>query len=453
MQEELQEIYEQVRAAFEREDPQAAAGLVVGLAAADVAELFAGLDRDEKIEIVRRLPPEDAAAVLSEVDDRSLPELFELLQDEEIVGLLDELDSDDAADIVGQLEDVDADRLVALLDQVDHQDAVEISELLRYPEDSAGGLMAKEYLSVGRGATVGKVVAALRRLDEGELLTLHSCFVTDRAGRLVGAVPLLRLLLSDPAAKVADIMEADPLSVDVMVDQEEVAHIFRKRDLFSLPVVDESRRLLGRVTVDDVIDVLTEEADEDVARLAGSNPEELGEVSVLRISRARLPWLMLGLFGQLLAALVLGGFEASLQEFVVLTLFIPMVMATAGNTGIQTSTIMIRRLVTSGSTALRPARQVGRELSVSTVNAAVLGLTILLVLWLWKSDPVVGIVIGLALASVVLLASVVGTVVPLFLHRVGADPTVATGPLITTINDVLGLLAYLGLANWLLRVL
>lgn len=453
MQEDLLPLFEAVLADLDEGRAAAAAARLTDRPPTDIADLFRSLDTDQRIEVVRHFPADLAASVLAEVDDRSLPELFEMLQDEEIVDLLDTLPSDDAADLVGHLEDDHADRVVQMLEQVDHQDAVELSELLRYPEDSAGGVMAKEYLSVRARQTLGAIVVALRQLDQRELQSLHYAYVVDDTGRLTGRVPLLQLLLTDPGRTVDEISEPVPVRAGVMDDQEDVANLILKHDLMSIPVVDAGERLVGRITVDDAMDVLAEEATEDAARLAGSSAEEVGETSVFRISRARLPWLFLGLMGQLVAALILDQYQESLRRSLILAFFIPMVMATGGNTGIQTSTIVIRLLITHEFDLFRAGRHLGRELLVGLFNGVLLGALMVGILVLWKGDVAVGVVIGLSLACVVVIAALFGSVIPLLLHRAGIDPTVATGPFITTTNDIVGIGVYLMLANWLLTVL
>jgi magnesium transporter len=451
MLDDLKPLYERILDCFEAEDPAGAAALLAGVSPADAADVLRGFDRDQKVDVLRHLEPEDAAQVLAELDERSLPELLDLLEDQEIVGMLDTLDSDDAADLVGHLDEEErVPRVVDLLDEVDHQDAVELSELLRYPEDSAGGIMAKEFLTVREDQTVGSVVATLQKMDEDDLASHHYVFVVDRSRRLLGRIALVKLLMSEKTRRAGTIMETDPISVAVMEDQERVANIFRKQDLISVPVVDEGGRMVGKITVDDAIDVMTEEATEDVARFAGSSREEVGETSVLRVSRARLPWLLLGLLGEMLSALVMSSHEEELRAKVILAFFVPMVMATGGNTGIQTSSIMIRLLATEEFDRFRAGRHLLRELLVGLLNGLLLGALVAGTLQVWRQEPMVGTIIGLALMSVVLLAATVGTVVPFLLDRLRIDPTVATGPFITTTNDVLGILVYLGLANWLL---
>ncbi len=453
MREDLQLLYELVSDDLAAGDPAAAAHRCAKMEPSDVADLFRSMESDDKIAIVRHLDAPTAAAILSEVDDRSLPELFELLRDEEIVDLLDTLPSDDAADIVGQLEDDHQDRVVGMLEQVDQQDAAELTELLRYPEDTAGGVMAKEYVSIREDQQVGAALPELRAMPDSELADLHFAFVVLADGTLVGRIPLLKMLLSDPTCPARDIMEEEPVAVNVLEDQERVAHLISDYNLMSVPVVDAAGKLVGRVTVDDAIDVLTEEATEDVARLAGSSAEEVGETSILRISRARLPWLLLGLFGQILAAVVLSRYEDSLRTWEVLVFFIPMVMATGGNTGIQTSTIVIRLLVTHEFDTRRAGRHLMRELGVNSLIGVLLGGVMVAVLAFWKKDLRVGVVIGVAITSVVLISATVGSMVPLILHRFRIDPTIATGPFITTVNDILGIAVYMALAHWLMTVL
>jgi magnesium transporter len=451
--EDLQILYDRVQADLERNDAATAATRLIDVRPTDLVDLFRALSTEDTIAVVRAMQPEQAAAVLSEIDDRSLVDVLELLQDGEIVEMLDTLPSDDAADLVSYLDEEDQGRVLEQLRAVDRQDAVEIEELLRYAEDTAGGLMAKEYLAARENQTIGAVQEELRKVAEEDLSKLHYCFVIDAEGRLVGSVPLLKLMLSTRERRLHEIMDPDPMRATVHDDQEHVANQFLWHDLVSLPIVDDHGRLVGRVTVDDAMDVLTEEATEDMARLAGSSAEEVGETSVWRISRARLPWLLLGLLGQMGAALVLSRFEESLRARVILTFFIPMVMATGGNTGIQTSSIMIRALVTHDFDRIRAGRHLARELGVSLLMGLLLGLVMVGALVLWKQDAALGIVIGLSLMSVVVMAAMVGSAVPLLCAKLNIDPTLATGPFITTTNDILGLLAYLAIAHFLLQAL
>ncbi len=447
MLEDLEALFQQILERFEADDVAGAARLLLDLTPADVADVLRGFEHERKVAVLRVLPAEVAAAILTELDERSLPDLLDLLKDREIVEMLDELDSDDAADVVAQMEDDQAVRVVDLLDKVDHQDAVELSELLRYPEDSAGGVMAKEFLSAGEGQTIGKIAEGLRRLGEEELLTHQFVFVVDDKGRLLGQIPIVKIFILRPDERASEAMNPNPVSIEVMEDQEKVAQVFRRRDLLSLAVVDANGRLVGRITVDDVIDVMTEEATEDMARFAGSSEDEFGETSVKAISRARLPWLLMGLGGELISALVISRFQSGLQTKVILAFFIPLVMATGGNSGVQTSSNLIRALATGDFDRFRARRHIAREVFVGLLNGFLLGAILVVTLVLFRQDPAVGFVIGLALMCVVVVASSIGTIVPLVLNWAGIDPALATGPFITTSNDVLGLLVYLSLAH------
>lgn len=452
MNEEFQELARQIRADLDGQAPGAAARRLADVAPAEIADLISPFDTADRILLVRQMPAELAAAVLSEIDDRSLADVMDLLQDREIVELLDTLPSDDAADLIGVMDLEDRERVIRMLERVDHQDAVELKELLRYPEDTAGGVMAKEYLSIPQDQKVGGVLDALRSMDEGELDSMHFAFVVDHDGRLVGRVGLLKLLLSPPESTAAEIMDHGPVRAQVADDQEAVANLFIRHDLVSLPVVDADEKLVGRVTVDDAMDVLEEEATEDVARLAGSSAQEVGSTSVWQISRARLPWLFAGLTGQTLAAVVISHFEASLQSRVILFFFIPMVMGTGGNTGIQTSSIMIRMLVTNDLDRRRARRHLAREFLVALFIGLVLGAIMTVTMSWWTHEPDVGIIIGCSLLSVVIISGMVGSLAPLLCDRLRIDPTLATGPFITTSNDVLGLMVYLGIAHLVLKV-
>jgi len=323
----------------------------------------------------------------------------------------------------------------------------EVSDLLQYGPETAGGLMDKEFIAVGEDQTCGEAVARLREMDEDELEDIHSVFAVDGAGRLTGRLQLFRLLLAPPQANMRDVMEQDPLYVDVNLDQEEVASFFMTHDLVSLPVVDHRMRLVGRIMADDVMDVIEDEATEDISRLAGVSVEEFGEKSAFRVARSRLPWLMGALAGELGSVLVLSRFEASLQSMVALSFYIPMIMALGGNTGIQTSSVVVRGLATGEVGFFHLGRHMLRELGTALLTGVAMAGAIYALSVVINGDPLLSVVLGLAMLLVILIAAMVGTGIPLLLHKLGVDPAVATGPFITTFNDVFGLLVYLSLAT------
>ncbi len=422
--------------------------LCLELSPGDLSEILRPLGVEETARILRTLPPDPLAEVLGEIDNRSLTALFTLLDVDEIADILEEMPSDEAADVIGELGREQAAEVLAAMEEDERGD---VSELLRYQPETAGGLMAKEFISCRETATIATAIAALRRFDEDELEDVHFVFALDDRGRLTGRVPLTRLLLSTPDTVIRDVMEPDPLYVDVDLDQEEVAGFFMTHDLISLPVVDHQMRMVGRITADDIMDVLEEEATEDISRLAGVSVEEFGEHSSLRVARSRLPWLVGALVGEVGSVLVLSHFGASLQTMVALSFYIPMIMALGGNTGIQTSSVVVRGLATGELGFFQLGRHMLRELGTALLTGAAMAVAISLLATLIHHNPQLSLLLGVAMLLVILMAAMVGAGVPLLLHRLGVDPAVATGPFITTFNDVFGLLVYLGLATVFLR--
>jgi magnesium transporter len=292
----------------------------------------------------------------------------------------------------------------------------------------------------------------LRQTDEDDLEEIHFVFVVDEKGRLTGRLPLVRLLLTRPVALVKDVMETEPLYVETGLDQEEVAAFFRIHDLISVPVVDHNRKLVGVITADDVLDVMEEEATEDISRLAGVSVEEFGEQSSFRVARSRLPWLLGALLGQLGAVVVMDYFEKSLAAKLALAFYIPMIMAMAGNIGIQTSSVVVRGLATGEVDFFHLGRHLLRELGTALITGFVVSVAIFLISFAVSQDLSLSIVLALTMLFVILFAALAGAGIPLLLHRAGIDPAVATGPFITTANDVVSMLIYLGLATVLLSL-
>jgi len=431
------------------EDDAVVRELALELAPGDLADVLRPLGVEDTARILRTLPPDPLAEVLSEIDNRSLNTLFNLLETDEIADILEEMPSDEATDVIGEL---DADQAEEILAAMEEEERTEVAELLQYPPESAGGLMDKEFTSCTADQTCDDAVAELRCLDEDDLDHTHFVFVVDGQGRLVGRLALNRLILADPGTALVEVMESDPLYVEVTLDQEEVAAFMQRHDLISLPVVDHGLRLLGRITADDVLDVMEEEATEDISRLAGVSVTEFGEQSSIRVARSRLPWLLGALVGQLGAVMVLDHFEQSLEAKVTLAFYIPMIMATAGNIGIQTSSVVVRGLATGEVDYYHLGRHLLRELGTALMTGLAVAVAIGVVSLLVSRDPDLSLVLGLTMLLVILFAAMAGTGIPLALHRVGVDPAVATGPFITTANDVVSMLIYLGLATLLLSL-
>ncbi len=434
---------------LEAGDDEGVRTLALELSPGDLSEALRPLSVEETARVLRVLPADPLAEVLSEIDNRSLSVLFTLLGVEEIADIIEEMPSDEATDVIGELDQEHAAEILAAMDE---EERSEVTELLQYAPETAGGLMAKEYASCRETQTCGEAIGALRALDEDDLAEIHFVFVVDAADRLTGRLPLTRLIVSDPATPVTEVMEADPLYVEVDLDQEEVANFFMIHDLISLPVVDHRLRLVGGITADDVLDVMEDEATEDISRLAGVSVGEFGEQSSMRVARSRLPWLIGALVGQLGAVLVLRHFEKSFEAQAALAIYIPMIMAMAGNVGIQTSSVVVRGLATGEVDYYHLGRHLMREFGTAVMTGVVIALGIWAVSLLVSGDSQLSLVLGLTMMLVVLFAAMAGTGIPLALHRVGVDPALATGPFITTANDVVSMLIYLGLATLLLSL-
>jgi len=430
------------------DDDEAMRSLATELSPGDLSEILRPLSVEDTARILRLLPADPLAEVLSEIDNRSLSALFTLLDIDEIADVIEEMPSDEATDVIGELADDQAQEILAAMEPEERD---EVTELLQYESETAGGLMGKEFVACDRDSTCGDAIATVRSLEEDDLEELHFIFVVEPDGRLVGRLPLVKMLLASPPTPVGEIMEPDPLYVPVDLDQEDVAQFCMTHDLITLPVVDDAGRLVGRITADDVLDVVEDEATEDISRLAGVSVAEFGEQSFLRVARSRLPWLFGALLGQIGAVLVLSRFEASLEAKVALAFFIPVIMGMAGNIGIQTSSVVVRGLATGEVDFYHLGRHMLRELLTSVLCGLAIAAA-LFVIALYFDDLYLAAVVALSMLMVIIFAAAAGTGVPLLLHRAGADPAVATGPFITTANDIFGLLIYLGLATVMLSL-
>jgi magnesium transporter len=415
---------------------------------ADAADLIEHLDPQERLYIFEILEPPGAGEVLVEIEPPVQERLLEELDNKVISEIVQELDSDDAADLVGDLPN---ERAREVIDALGDEVTVELEKLLPHAEDTAGGLMALEYVSVKASATVQKAIDIIRE-KRHEVENLYYLWVVDDFQRLVGVVSLKDLVLEPPETRVSQIMNPEVISVEVTRDQEEVVHLVKKYDLVSMPVVDEHQRLVGRITHDDIIDVIEEEADEDISLMAGVIHQEITEESTVKISRARLPWLIAGLFGGILAALVIDQFEASLEKILALSFFFPVIMAIGGNTGTQASTVAVRGLATGDISMVNIGRRLIMEMKVAFLNGLICGILLGLIVGIWLSDSGLGCVVALSLILIVLNSGFIGAAVPFALKRLNIDPALATGPFVTTSNDILSLFIYLGLVTLFLHM-
>ncbi|TKJ41102.1 magnesium transporter [candidate division LCP-89 bacterium B3_LCP] len=414
----------------------------------DIASLFLRLDRQGQNFVWDLLPEEITPEVLVELDEPAQEELLDALSEGEIGRLVDELDSDDAADVIGSLDDEKAQKV---LDTLDVESQRDVRRLLTYEEDTAGGIMALEVASVKEDSTVRQAVQELRDLVENEgVEDIYNVYIVSADGILRGVLNLRQFILAPPKTPVSELIEDDMIAVPTSLDQEDVANIFRKYDLVSLPVIDDYSRLVGRITVDDIVDVLTEEAEEDLSIIAGTRDEDPGERSTFKVFRERFPWLLTGLAGGLIAATVMHHFQATLLEVIALAFFVPVITAMAGSTAIQSSSIVVRGLAT-GEIGLRDLLpRIFKEIRVALLNGLVLGIVLGGIVSFWLQEFNLGILLGFILLINICIASVLGASAPILMKRIKIDPALAMGPFVTTAIDILGLLIYLGFAMMVL---
>jgi len=422
--------------------------LIEELHPADLADVVEHLESDEILAVFTRLMPERAGEVLKEISSPIQEKIAHELDDQTITNILNELNSDDATDIFSYLERERAEKISSL---VQPEVSEELQKLLGYETDTAGGIMALEFVSVNANSDIRGAIESIREKRE-DVEKLYYVWVVDDDGKLVGVVSMKDLLLEPIDTKIQDIMNADIISVDADTDQEEVARIIKQYDLTHVPVVNGQQKLIGRITNDDIIDVIEEEASEDISLMAGVLDQEIAEESALKISRARLPWLLLGLFGGLISAIVINHFHGSIEKILALSFFIPVIMAMGGNTGTQAATVVIRGLATGDISIVHTGKRLLTELWVALINGILCGILLGLVVGFWLSDPQLGLGVGVSLITVILFSGSFGAFVPLLLRKLNIDPALAAGPFITTSNDILGLLIYLSIITRFLMV-
>jgi magnesium transporter len=441
----MEDALEQIELLLQAGNFDAAAEYIRSLHPADGAEMLNTLEPTDQAEIVTRMEPDDLAGVFEQMDGEEAAELGQHLDVQALANVLDEMEADVAADLLGEMEPADA---TAVLEQMD--EANTIAPLLAYPEDTAGGIMNLPPPSLRRAMTVAEAFQFIKKNyhDASEVFYLY---VLDRHGQLIGVVNLRALILAEPAQTIDDIMLRDVISVRVDTDQEEVAQIFSRYDLLAVPVVDAEDHLVGIVTVDDVVDVLEEEATEDIYHLAqvSADSEILGTIG--SAIRARLPWLYVNLLTAFLAAGVVAYFEDTIAAVAVLAVFMPIVAGQGGNAGNQTMTIMVRSLALGEIDVSHAWRALRHEFFIGLLNGLSLGIGVGAVAWLWEGNPMLGAIIGLALMGNLVVAAVAGVLVPTTLKRLNIDPALASSIFVTTATDVMGFALFLGLATLLIR--
>ena len=413
---------------------------------ADIAEVLDEIKFEEAVYIIKLLDSETTAAVLTETDEDTLQKILKNLTAKEIAEEIAELDSDDAADMIAELPE---ERQEAVMSKIEDEEHVkEIEELLSYDENSAGGLMAKELVQVNENWSVLKCVKEMR-IQAEEVTRVHSIYVVDDRGKLKGRLSLKDLLVASTRTPISDIYIPKVDFVNVLDGAEDVANIMRKYDLEAIPVVNDHQILLGRITIDDIVDVIKEEADKDYQMAAGITQDVEADDSILELTKARLPWLFLGLLGGIGAFIIMEGFQGIFEKYAALFFFTPLIAAMAGNVGVQSSAIIVQGLANDDIKGSINSRLL-KEMLLAALNGLILALFLFLFVWLSQGKMTLAIAISVSLVVVIIVAGLIGTFVPLFLNKRGIDPAIATGPFITTSNDIFGILIYFMIAKMIL---
>lgn len=441
------ELIEQIETLIENGKDRDLEVLLNDLHHADIAEILDELEFDEATYIFKVLDSEKTAEILLEVDEDLRENILSRLSAKEIAEELDELETNDAADIIAELSQKKKEEVILELVDVEH--AKDIVELLRYNQNTAGGLMHKELVKVNENWNVLTCVKQMR-IQAENISRVHSIYVVDDEDRLKGRLSLKDLLTTSTRTQISDIYIKKLNSVKVDSEDVEVARMMQKYDLEAVPVVDEMGRLVGRITIDDIIDVIKEEADKDYQLAAGISQDVEADDSILELTKARLPWLVLALLGGFGTVKILGTFEGAMMDHGELFFFTPLIAAMAGNVGVQSSAIIVQGLANdtlSGSLFRRLIKEVSLSLFNGFILAAILFVGSYFLLGL---SVIMGVIVTIALVSVIVIASLIGTFVPLLLDKFGFDPALATGPFITTSNDICGILIYFSIAKMIL---
>ncbi len=412
---------------------------------ADIADISDELTAEEVALLYQCLDDEIATDVLIELEEDVRERLLRNLTPKEIAeNFIDNMDSDDAADIMAELSDEKKDEVISAI--TDSDLASDIVDLLLYPEDSAGGLMAKELIKVRIDWTLIKCLREMRK-QATDIENVYTIYVVDNQEKLIGTLSLKKLLLAPDGSTVKDLYFEDVRSVKAYEMSDEIASIMEKYDLVVLPVVDELNRLIGRITIDDIVDVIKEEADKDYQMASGISESVDSSDSVRVLTRARLPWLLVGLLGGVLGALVIGQYEDTLQIYPEMALFIPLIAAMGGNVGVQSSAIIVQGLANNSLGFSNLFQRLGKEFLVALLNGLVCSILIFIYTIIFKDSNELAATVSIALVLVIIFAGLFGTFVPLMLDKYEIDPALATGPFITTMNDIVGLFIYFGIGH------
>jgi len=416
---------------------------------ADIAELINELRREEAVYIYRTLEDEQAADVMLELDEDVREKLLSSLTSREIAeDLIENIDSDDAADILQDLPEQKLEEVMALLGN--EEQASDIIDLMTYAEGTAGALMGTEVVRVNQNWTVSQAIREMRRQGE-DIDHIYTIYVVDDKGVLLGTLSMKTMIFASSSMRTTIrelYLDGKVRSVNVVTPAEEVANIMKKYDLVSIPVVNDSNMLLGRITIDDIVDVMQEEADKDYQLASGISEDVEYSDSVLTLTRARLPWLLIGMAGGMCSAYFIGVFD--IETYPQMAIFMPLIAATGGNVGVQSAALVVKALANKSALDETLWQKLGKEFRVGLINASVCSAIIMIASQLFHFEFVLGLTAAVALFSVILFASLSGTWIPMTLNRFGVDPALATGPFITTTNDIIGLIIYFSVGHYFL---
>ncbi|HUN20996.1 MAG TPA: magnesium transporter [Muribaculaceae bacterium] len=451
MKEYTPEYLGHIRNIIQQGDVELARKELSELHPADIAELYQELELDEAEFLFKLLDEDTAADVLMELDEDDRLKLLNDMPAEEIAKQIDHLDTDDAVDIIQQLDEEERDEILAHIDDVEQ--AGDIIDLLKYDEDTAGGLMGTEMIVVNENWSMPECIKQMRMQAE-DMDEIYYVYVVDDDYKLRGVFPLKKMITHPSVSKIKHVMEVDPVSVKADTPIDEVALDFEKYDLVAMPVVDSIGRLLGRITVDDVMDQVRESSERDYQLASGLSSDVESNDSLLKQTRSRLPWLLIGVIGGIGNSLILGNFETGFATNPAMALFIPLIGGTGGNVGIQSSAIVVQGLANGSLDIKSSARQIMKEVGVGLLNA----LTISLLVFMYNCfslgpNQVTTLAVSFSLFAVVIFASIFGTFVPLTLERFKIDPALATGPFISITNDIIGMVIYMTISSTLINML
>ncbi|WP_181349121.1 magnesium transporter [Thalassobacillus sp. CUG 92003] len=415
----------------------------------DQARIFEEQETDVRIQIYTYLSPEEVADFMEHIDYDEIEPFFTEMDPRFAAQVFEEMSTDDAVDILNQL---DKNKVASFLTIMDNEAAEEIKDLLHYEEKTAGSIMTTEFVVVMENQTVREAMLHLRK-EAPDAETIYYTYVTDEDKRLVGVISLRDLIIAEDDWLISEVMSDRVVSVPVGEDQEEIARMMRDYDFLALPVVDFQHHLLGIITVDDIMDVMEEEASDDYSKLAAISDVDSPDDNAFKSAKKRLPWLVILLFLGSLTASLIGQFEETLDQVAILAIFIPLIAGMAGNTGTQALAVAVRGIATGDFEKQGKWKLIFREASTGLITGVSCGVIITLIVYLWQHDFFLGLLVGISIMITLIVATLAGALVPLLMHKLNIDPAVASGPFITTINDLISIMIYFGLATAFMKLL